>query len=357
MGMQNKARSLLFLMKIFGLYHCEDIGILPDSENEDSETRRTWPVSRCFGFFVTLLLFFNVVRYLVAMIIDDEPGSDLRVLRINCLGWFTNCFLSTLILFISCERKDGFKRFFTYYDKIENDELSRKLGVDADLDYAAHEKFFRRFTIFTIIVLIVNFAMIFGMMFFDLNDWTTSLFISPFPNHPATYVAISIVLVFCNAAWVAPMMFVTSFCMFMKNGFQSLKKKLKSNCDSRSRKPTATVICRLQDIRKKHGEFEEAVSLLDNVFRYFLANMYGTSLCMVCFILYQLVNSNNMETLPLFIFIIWLTGNIFGILLISVAAAIVHEEVRDFKVVRDFKEVKGFEEVRNFKDRQTVSKR
>ena len=325
--LQETSRPLLLALRVFGLYHdpSEPSKIAPEhsfSAHRSGVKHTTFTyISTAYSGIITLVLLLNILRYIPAFFVGHEFNSELTVFRVIVAGYFFNCFLNTAILFFACHKSDRLNAFFGYYNKISTDEIARKLKIRTSCP-----KLRRRVLLISLIavgLVLLNTGGGLYVTFYDIKGGSATTFTNPFPTHFTTLAMVSIVTLYCSAAWIIPVVFITTFASVLRYQLGVVTESIKDLMDTREK----CVIKRLNDFRIKHLHFTRAIGLLDRDFKYLFATSYISSLWLCCFILYQLINSNDLPTVSAIIYGTWLASYLLIVISISIAAAHVNGQV------------------------------
>ena len=327
--LQKTTKPLLLVMKVFGLYHDPSIQsrILPELSPTAVKRVKKHTASAyiltAYSGLVTLFLLLNILRYIPAFFVGHQYTSnhELTVFRVILAGWYFNCFLNTAILFYACHKNGRLNGFFGYYNKISTDEIARKLKTQTNCAN------FRRKVLLNSLVavglVLLNVVGSLYIAFMDLEGGSATVATNPFPIHFTTLAIVSIVTVYCSAAWSIPVVFVTTLASVLRYQLGIVTYRIRDLMHTKEK----CVIKKLNDFRIKHLHYTNAIDLLDRDFQYLFAASYVCSIWICCFTLYQLVNTKDLPTGSAIMYGVWLSCNLLIVLIISISAARVTDQV------------------------------
>lgn len=161
-----------------------------------------------------------------------------------------------------------------------------------------------------------------------LGGGNTGISTIPFEQTLLTNILQAVLLTVCSMQAIVPLFYLIVICHMLYLAYKSFNEFLESQmCEAACQLPHA-----MQTIREYYISLCKVVKDFDKDFKYFFGNYIFWNISSGLFILYVLLRTdmNSYGIIGLISYIFWLCLSLGSVLTMSVAAAFVHESVRQF---------------------------
>lgn len=237
------------------------------------------------------------------------------------LAWYMqNLFVFLISLKSNHDQFGGQIKAFDFWDSKIKRELT-ELGIVFPEEKLKKRQ--RQLLIFACVVVIFNICGTSLLITDTVGHEFGKFFCAPFPQIPAVQVISCCSLAVLTLIWIFPLTYIAIMATLLTETFKALNEFLENLI---TRKCFGAMTCQFRRIRLLHLNLSKMVSELDRDFSYYFATFFVFGVCLVCFILYQIIR-NPMSTWNVVMFVFWLLSNLSLMGMISVFAAFLNEEV------------------------------
>ena len=326
---QETAGPLIFVMKIFGLYH-ENLPIVgveqvadlqPQAKNRSSNIR-----TRLLMFYqvgVVVVLWLNVIRLVTSFITKIIFDGLISYDDISYGAWLCMGTANSMVLFWACWDTNALPLF----EKHWNTHFQNNLGPPVDgsdktsLVGTKKNKFATVCAVLGCFITVSNTCALSTLTFaFGTESDIAQITCGPFTSK------VSCAFVFAlsystTPAWIFPPFLFSLLCHMISKQFSKLSADFVSTFSESSAIDSAL----LNSFRKRHAVLCRSVELADNVLSPIAAITYITGIPIAIFLLYLLFQKNDLFSILMYL--TWLLCISITLSIVSFFAVKVHEKV------------------------------
>ena len=314
-----RLKPIINSLQLFGLY------IPKYSEHMDASTIRSDAVRnkihhrliKIYSFMWLAISTFWIFRNLPSFWVGYDFKTGLTASRIIQFSWSVQCYSNTIFLIrasLSCDRLPAFYKLF---DQVETTRIQ-----DGRMPTPHHVNVRKRVIISTTVCWVLAFMSAAAILYVTLNGMNPTIN-DPFPQETA-FSLFLFLGVWEIGAWIFPIIFNVAVLNIVKRQFSIFTEDLETIIHGNNK---SQVINNIRQIRMKHLNLCKCVNILEKDIKFVVASVCITTLFLCCFIVYEMVKHPEMTSAEFVTNSGWLVINLVMLLAISIAAALVNEEV------------------------------
>lgn len=291
---------------------------------------------RALSFFyciiIIIMLFLFLTKGVVALIETADPffsGTFYVVRNLIGTGWIAQCFCNVLILSLAARKNSYLNTFLRYWkENLNHPTLDCFLGESDVKALCCSARFYLAtawtFALFNIGVRI--FAT-FGPLSYAREDSMRDT--EPFNPTIPLQLLLLVGCGFASFAWVHPIVFFVVVSSILSRQFRKITKKLVFITERRISLKKQTHWALFEKLRVQHQLLSRAVAIADREFRKLIFACYITNIPLISVLTYRLFlaiwRDPGLDGFSVFIHVFWLTGNSINFIIVSMAAAGLHD--------------------------------
>lgn len=308
-------KQILFTMKISGCYSSKG--------NNQQQDHKQW-LRSVFSFTYRGLIF-CLMLFVFGKGLYNFTSIDAQAMPGNAIvtAWVG----SILCTFILCQKANS-RRFGHQEEAFEmfNRELiptMRSMGMTFN-----HRSFKRKqlaacifSTSVVVIVIVVNTLQLTGIY----KSYNYALQPYPFTANWGTYFIQSVCFMYCSMVATFPLFYAMVISVLLSENFKSFTKLLQRKIHDN----TCQIPDMIQDLRHIHVRLCEVTATFDKDLKYLLGNTIFFNIAIAMFILYSVLKDEQGSLETNLGYLNWFVMLLLSLLLMSLCAAMVNEEVRN----------------------------
>ena len=322
--LQYNLKPLIKSLQFFGLYIPKNIynaDSMDDSKKRLGFGKLGLQFFKVYAYVWLIISTFWLLRYIPSFWVGIDYKPGFTTIRIVQLSWMIQCYTNTIFILRASTSPDRLPAFYQHFNTILTDGCSNCIKMKPNCINVR-----TRVRVATSIAWIF-FASNVTIITFYTNRGLNVTVSDPFSSDVSYYVFLCIG-VWEVGAWIFPIVFNVGILNIVRFQFKSfaalLEKSMKENPN--------LVLTNIRQMRLKHVQLCKCVTILEKDIKYVIASVYVTTLFIACFIVFQMVTTSELNTIEYVIYSGWLAQNIGLLLAISIAAALVNEEVICFLI-------------------------
>jgi hypothetical protein len=319
--LRKQLAPILTSLKLVGQYRdgTRDCGDAASVNDRSSKCPRP-NFLKLYSFVLLIISWLNVVRSILSIWVGGAQHVDI-IFRIVFTIWHVQTALNSTILCRLCRDRGQISEFFCMWEN-QCTPAAERLGLCL---VNTKKKTTLVLTIVAWMLVGTNVGGTCFIVFINIekvSDEYAALLTGPFAPTLALKFGSFVMMLLTSCAWVFPVALFMSICVIVQSAFTDLNKRLDQILqDAGDKMPSA-----IGDVRMAHLKLSNTVSRLDSGLGYLMANWYGTTLPLLCLVLYTLVN-DSLAIANTVMFVFWFVAILSVVVVTSVTPAWVHNAV------------------------------